>query len=131
MFGNNVLLAEGSHALSDDAVRILQGVAGGLLVIVVLLGLCLVPFLIWRGRVRRRGYRGLKEYLRELPQTDAEKLDAVELTLKGVVICLLGLLFPPILVYGLVPLYFGTRKLAGVRLGIKDADEGQREGRLQ
>ena len=32
-------------------------------------------------------------------------MDAVELTLKGVVICALGLLIPPLVLVGLVPLY--------------------------
>jgi hypothetical protein len=123
MLANNVLLAQWSVVPSDDALRILQGVAGGPFVVAVLLGLCLLPLLVWRVRVRRRGYRGLGDYLRQLPQTDAEKLDAVELTMKGVVLCLLGLLFPPILVYGLVPLYFGARKLAAVRLGIEGEED--------
>ncbi len=86
----------------------------GLLLFAVWTAVFLVPVLIWRGRVRRRGYPGLRAYLRALPQTEAEKLDAVELTLKGVVICVMGLLFPPVILIGLFPLYYGARKWASV-----------------
>jgi hypothetical protein len=121
MLSHTVLLAQ---LLPHDVETVLS-IGGGLLLIavflVVFLGLPLVPFLIWRGRVRRRGYPGLMAYLRELPQTEEQRLDAVELTLKGAAICMLGLLFPPIVVYGLVPLYYGARKLAAIRLGIPGA----------
>jgi len=107
-----------------------QFLLGGLLLVVLPLVFFVVPILIWRGRLRRRGYPGLLAYLRELPRTDAERLDAVELSLKGAMLCLLGLLFPPILIIGLVPLYFGLRKLAAVRLGIKSLDEDQATEKL-
>ena len=88
----------------------------------VLLILVGVPFLllhIWRRRVQRRGYPGLKSYLRETPRTDAQKLEAVELMLKGIVICLLGVVFPLALLIGLVPLYYGARKVSTFLLGIR------------
>jgi len=116
MFWNSMLLAQ----LSSDAVTILAAIGAGLLFFLVVGGLLLLPFLIWRRRLRRRGYAGLFDYLRELPQTEEEKLDAVDMTLKGVVLCVLGMLFPPLIVIGLVPLYYGLRKLASVKLGIKD-----------
>jgi len=89
-----------------------------LMLLAITLGVFLTPILIWRTRVRQRGYDGLLPYLRELPWTDEQKWDAVELTLKGLVLCLLALLFPPILLIGLVPLYYGLRKLAAVKLRI-------------
>ncbi len=101
----------------------LLAVVGSLLVVLVLFGLFLLPILLWRGHLRRRGYAGLGAYLRELPQTEEEKLDAVDLTLKGVVLCVLGLLFPPLVVIGLVPLYYGLRKLAAVKLGLKGYEQ--------
>jgi len=123
MWWNTMPLAQ----LSDDGVRVLLGIAWGLFLILVLFGLLVLPILIWlriwRGRVRRRGYAGLGAYLREVPQTEQEKLDAVDLTLKGVVLCVLGLLFPPLVVIGLVPLYYGLRKLSAVKLGIKGYEE--------
>jgi hypothetical protein len=102
-----------------------QILLGGLLLVMLPLVFFLVPILIWRGRLRRQGYPGLRAYLRELPGTDPERLDAVELTLKGAMLCLLGLLFPPILIIGLVPLYYGLRKLAAVRLGITSREKSQ------
>jgi hypothetical protein len=81
------------------------------------------PIVVWRLRVRQRGYPGLMAYLRELPRTDAEALDAVELTLKGAVICILGLLLPPVILVGLVPLYYGARKWAAVAMGITGAED--------
>jgi len=109
--------------LSKDAATIALAVAGSLSLLLVLFGLFLLPILIWRRHLRRRGYAGLGAYLREVPQTEEEKFDAVDLTLKGVVLCVLGLLFPPLVVIGLVPLYYGLRKLAAVKLGIKGYEE--------
>jgi hypothetical protein len=104
--------------MSGDVLRFLASTGILLLLLAGWIAVFLVPILVWRGRVRRRGYPGLGAYLRELPQTDEEKLDAVELTLKGAVVCIIGLLFPPLVVIGAVPLYYGARKWASVALGI-------------
>jgi hypothetical protein len=106
-------------------------IGGGILLFAGWIAVFLVPVLIWRRNVRRRGYSGLMAYLRELPQTEDEKLDAVELTLKGVVICALGLLIPPLVLVGLVPLYYGARKLVSVTLGIDGAGGAGEHGRSQ
>jgi hypothetical protein len=113
---------------ADDRTRLLLAVGSGVLLFAVFLGLLLLPFLIWRIRVRRRGYPGLVSYLREVPWTNEQKLDAVELTLKGLVICILGLLIPPIILVGLVPLYYGARKLGALMLGIPGAKEAGQHG---
>jgi hypothetical protein len=107
----------------------LLAIGGGFLLLAAWIGVFLVPILIWRRRVRRRGYPGLLAYLRELPMTDEEKLDAVDLTLKGGAICVLGLLFPPLVLIGLVPLYYGARKLASVSMGITGAEDDGQDGR--
>jgi hypothetical protein len=83
----------------------------------------LVPIVIWRSRVRQRGYPGLRAYLHALPHTEAEELDAIELTLKGAVLCIIGLLFPPLVLIGAVPLYYGARKVASAALGITGAKD--------
>jgi hypothetical protein len=103
---------------------------GSLLLLGVFLYLCLLPFLIWRRRVRHRGYPGLMAYLRDLPRTDEERMDAVELALKGACVCILGVLFPPLIFYGLVPLYYGARKLAAWRLGLIADDLAKPAGPL-
>jgi len=131
MLCNTVLLAQFGDLTSKDLVRFSEAIAGGLLLVVVFLGLCLLPILIWRGRLRKRGYPGIGAYLRELPQTEEQRLDAVDLTLKGTVLCGLGLLFPPLILIGLVPLYYGARKLLVTKLGITGAKEGVHDGRLE
>lgn len=75
-----------------------------------------VLLLFWRSRLPR---------WRRLPHTDQEKLQAVELTLKGAALCMLGVLFAPMVLIGLVPLYYGVRQLAAIRLGIMGSGEDQ------
>ena len=130
MVWTTLLLAQFAGMSAEDVLRLEQILFGGLLLVVLLLAFCLLPILIWRGRLRRQGYPGLRAYLRELPRTDEEKLDAVNMTLKGAMLCLLGLLFPPILIIGVVPLSFGLRKLAAVELGIKSLEEDQATEKL-
>jgi hypothetical protein len=128
---NMVLLAQLINVPANDSWRLLLIIGGGFLLFAAWIGVFLVPVLIWRNSVRRRGYPGLRAYLRELPQSEEEKLDAVELTLKGVAICAVGLLFPPLILIGLVPLYYGARKLASVTLGITGAGDTGTIGRSQ
>lgn len=78
-----------------------------------------------RRKARALGYPSLGAYLRAVPRTDEEKMDATDLALKGLVICFLGLLFPPVLLVGLFPLFFGARKVIYASMGlglIDDAD---------
>jgi hypothetical protein len=110
--------------MSGDVLRFFA--TSGLIIFLLLAGwivVFLAPILVWRNRVRQRGYPGLRAYLRELPHTDEEKLDAVELALKGAVLCLIGLLFPPLVLVGAVPLYYGARKWASAALGITGAKD--------
>jgi hypothetical protein len=85
-------------------------------------GMPLLVLHVWRTRVQRRGYPGLKAYLLEVPQTEQQKLDAIELTLKGSVICILAVIFPVLVVIGLVPLYYGARKMAAIALAVRAVD---------
>lgn len=87
-------------------------------------------FLIGFGRrARRHGYPSVGAYLRAAPRTDAERRDAVGLMLSGVVICGLALIFPPLVLIGLVPLYFGGRKLFYASLGLGLVDDAEQPGR--
>ena len=117
MLFDAVLLAQAPEMPANDTLWLLLAIGGGFLLFVAWSAVFLVPILVWPSRVRRRGYPGLRAYLRELPMTEEEKLDAVELTLKGVAICVLGLLFPPLVLIGLVPLYYGGRKFGVSDLG--------------
>jgi hypothetical protein len=78
------------------------------------------------GKAKRFGYPSTRGYLRAVPRSDAEKQDAVDLALKGLVLCVLGLLFPPLILLGLVPLFFGARKIVWASMGlglVDDADQ--------
>ena len=89
-------------------------------------GLALLFVTHFRRQAQRLGYRSIGEYLGAVPVTDEQKRDAVSLALKGVVTCILGLLFPPFLLIGLIPLFFGARKMAWVSMGlglVDDADQ--------
>ena len=72
---------------------------------------------------RQAGYPSLGAYLRAAPRSDQEKRDAVDLALKGLVICLLGLLLPPILLIGLFPLFYGARKMVYASMGLGLVDD--------
>jgi hypothetical protein len=128
---NMLLLAQLGNVQVGDSLRTLAIIGGVFLLVAAWIAVFLVPILIWRRNVRRRGYPGLRAYLRELPRTEEEQMDAVELTLKGMVLCVLGLLFPPLVLIGLVPLYYGARKLASMVLGITEAGGSGQFGRSQ
>lgn len=77
-------------------------------------------------KAKMAGYASLSAYLQAPPRTDLEKRDAVDLALKGLVICLLGLIFPPLLLVGLVPFFYGARKIvySSMGLGLVDDADG-------
>lgn len=84
-------------------------------------------------RLRRNaaaaGYPGVGAYLRATPRNDEEKRQAVDLALKGAVLCGLALFFPPLILVGVVPFYYGSRKLILVWLGLDLLlDDGDRTG---
>jgi hypothetical protein len=84
----------------------------------------LVPgVLLVRRRATRHGYDSVAAYLRAAPRTDAEKRDAVDLALKGLACCLLGLLFPPAVMLGIVPLFYGGRKVVYASMGLGLVDD--------
>ena len=76
-------------------------------------------------RAKRLGYASTREYLRAAPKTDEEKRDAVDMALKGLALCVLGLLFPPFVLAGLVPLFYGGRKMAFASMGLGLVDDAR------
>lgn len=86
-----------------------------LLLIVVLL---FIEHIHRRRQARQMGYRNWSEYMRSVPKNDAEKKAAVEMAARGVVYCVLGALFPPLVIVGLFPLYRGLRKLGLLAAGV-------------
>lgn len=79
-----------------------------------------------RRLAREAGFPSLSAYLQAAPQTDQEKQAAVDLALKGVVICLLGLIVPPLLLLGLFPLFYGVRKIIYASMGLGLLDDARR-----
>jgi hypothetical protein len=96
----------------------LGGVLGGIL-------LCWV---IFPRRAKRFGYASTRAYLRAAPRSDPEKRDAADLALKGLVWCGLGLIFAPFILVGLVPLFYGGRKLAYASMGLGLVDDADQPG---
>jgi hypothetical protein len=68
-------------------------------------------------------YPSTRAYLRAAPRSDAEKRDAADLALKGFVCCVLGLLFPPLVLVGLLPFFYGGRKLVFASMGLGFVDD--------
>lgn len=75
-------------------------------------------------RSKRLGYGSTREYLRAAPRSDAEKRDAAHITMVGLVYCMLGLILPAIVLPGLIPLFYGGRKLAYASMGLGLVDDG-------
>jgi len=102
---------------------IFAGLLGAFVVAIVLL------VALWKRQQRKArefGYPTLGAYLRAAPATDAERRDAADLTLRGVVFCLLGFIFPPLLLIGVFPLFYGTRKLVYASMGLGLLDDADR-----
>jgi hypothetical protein len=92
--------------------------------LILLFFVSVIALVTWLGRrmLRKRAhaydYASLTVYLQAVPATDAQKQDAVDLALKGGVIAILGVLFPPLIFVGLVPLYYGLRKITMTLMGL-------------
>jgi hypothetical protein len=79
-------------------------------------------------RAKRFGYPSTGAYLRAAPRSDAEKRDAADLALRGVAFCVLGLLFSPFVLIGLIPLFYGGRKLVYASMGLGLVDDADQPG---
>ena len=74
-------------------------------------------------RARRFAYPSTRDYLRAAPRSDAEKRDAADLALKGLACCVLGMVLPPFVLAGLLPLFYGGRKLVYASMGLGLVDD--------
>jgi hypothetical protein len=94
---------------------------------VPVIGLAMIAVLIVAAgkRAKRLGYASTRDYLRAAPRTDEEKRDAVDMALKGLALCVLGLLFPPFVLAGLIPLFYGGRKMAYASMGLGLVDDAR------
>ena len=96
-------------------------------IVAVPVGIVMFGVLVW-WRTRRFGYPSTGAYLRAAPRSDEEKRDAADLALKGLVLCVLGLMFPPFILVGLVPLFYGGRKLVYASMGLGLVDDANQTG---
>lgn len=87
--------------------------------LVLIVGLLLLLRVRWRPRLLLAGYPGLMGYLRCVPRTDAQKRDALDLVMRGVVVFFIGLALPPLFIVGLVLFYYGLRKLCMIWMGLE------------
>ena len=101
---------------------IILAVVGG-----VPIGIGMMAVMVKR-RARRFGYASTRAYLCAAPRSDFEKRDAADLALKGAVFCLLGIVFAPFVLVGLVPLFYGGRKLVWASMGLGLVDDGDHPG---
>ena len=99
-------------------------VLGPIVVVVVfsLLGLALFVATFAR-RAKRFGYPTTRAYLRAAPRSDDEKRDAADLAVKGLACCALGVLFGPLVLIGLAPLFYGGRKFLYASMGLGLVDD--------
>jgi len=70
-----------------------------------------------RARSIRFGFSGVLQYLRAIPKGEAQRADAIELAVRGGAICLLAAVFPLLVLVGVLPLYYGARKLLYMHFG--------------
>ena len=93
-------------------------------IVIIAIPVIVITYRTYYGnRACRFGYASRSEYMRAVPRTDDEKRDAVDQACKGLVICLLALMFPPLLLIGLFPLFFGARKTISICMGLGLDDE--------
>ena len=86
--------------------------------IAIVVYICMSLYQRYQRRAKAKGHADLTAWLKAIPVSDEDRQDAVDLALKGGVACLLGLVFPPLLVIGVIPLFFGLRKLIYAALGL-------------
>jgi hypothetical protein len=96
-------------------------------ILAVVIGLGLSGLVSGR-RARRLGYASTRAYLRAIPGSDQERRDAADLTLRGLAFCILGLLFSPFVLVGLLPLLYGGRKVLYASMGLGLLDDPEQPG---
>jgi len=86
----------------------------------------LVVVLVWsliavsrtRQRARQAGFKRVSDYMLAVPRNDQEKREAVNMAFRGLALCLVGIVFAPLLLLGVFPLYYGGRKITLALLGM-------------
>jgi|SaaInlStandDraft_7_1057024.scaffolds.fasta_scaffold204107_1 hypothetical protein len=107
--------------MEHDAIKFL--IFMFVIVVIVIPAIVITYRTYFGNRAFRFGYKSRAEYLQAVPRSADEKQDAIDQACKGLVVCLLGLMFPPLLLIGLFPLFYGTRKTISVCMGLGLSDE--------
>ena len=81
-----------------------------------------------RRKAGRAGYGSIGDYLRAVPRSDRERREAVDLAVQGLALCVAGLIVPPLVLVGVFPLYYGTRKILYAQMGLGLVDDADRPG---
>jgi len=89
-----------------------------MLLLVVLLVWSLIAVSRTRRRARQAGFKRISDYMLAAPRNDREKQEAVNMAFRGLALCLVGIVFAPLLLLGVVPLYYGGRKITLALLGM-------------
>ncbi len=94
---------------------------GAYVLFMIVLTVVLVVLLLvrWRPRILRAGYPGLYAFLHCVPRTDAQKRDALDLTLRGLVLFIVGAVLQPLWVIGAFLFYYGIRKFCMIWMGLE------------
>lgn len=92
-------------------------------VLIVVLGAIVLFWVQSARRAKRFGYPSTRAYLRAAPRSDPEKRDAADLVVKGLVFCALGTFFSPFVLVGVIPLFYGGRKLVYASMGLGLVDD--------
>ena len=111
-----------------DAIKlfvIFKSVGFGVIAVIIALLLAIWIHKKLKRDAARAGYDSVSAYLESPPRSDREKRDAVDLGLKGLAICVFGLILTPLLIIGVFPLFFGLRKIAYASLGLGLVDDGE------
>lgn len=93
-----------------------------LFIAALLFGPLLMLFFGWRRRAAAYEYVSVWAYLRAIPRNDEERRDAIDMVLKGLVWCLLAILFKPLVLAGVFATFYGARKVLCSLMGIQDDD---------
>ena len=88
-----------------------------MVLLVVLLVWSLIAVSRTRQRARQAGFKRVSDYMLAVPRNDREKREAVNMAFRGLALCLVGIVFAPLLLLGVFPLYYGGRKVTLALLG--------------
>jgi len=89
-----------------------------LVLLVVVLVWSLIAVARTRQRAHQAGFSRVSDYMLAVPRNDQEKREAVNMAFRGLALCLVGVVFAPLLLLGVFPLYYGGRKITLALLGM-------------